>query len=53
MIVCDGDAAEREQLTDLAWQCLQGREAQVTGCTDWLELDSMVKQALPDAVIVE
>ena len=31
MIVCDGNAAEREQLIDLAWQCLQGREAQVTG----------------------
>ena len=25
---------------------------QVTGCTDWPELDGMVKQALPDAVIV-
>ena len=52
MIVCDGNAAEREQLIDLAWQCLQGREAQVTGCADWPELDGMVKQALPDAVIV-
>ena len=52
MIVCDGDAAEREQLIDLARQCLQGKEAQVTGCADWLELDGMVKQALPDAVIV-
>ena len=31
VIVCDGDAAEREQLIDLARQCLQGREAQVTG----------------------
>ena len=35
VIVCDGDAAEREQLIDLARQCLQGREAQVTGCADW------------------
>ena len=52
VIVCDGDAAEREQLIDLARQCLQGKEAQVTGCTDWPELDGMVKQALPDAVIV-
>ena len=52
VIVCDGDAAEREQLTGLAWQCLQGKEAQVTGCKDWPELDGMVKQALPDAVIV-
>ena len=52
MIVCDGNAAEREQLIDLAWQCLQGREAQVTGCADWPELDCMVRQALPDAVIV-
>jgi len=52
VIVCDGDAAEREQLIDLARQCLQGREAQVTGCADWPELDGMVKQALPDAVIV-
>ena len=52
MIVCDGNAAEREQLIDLARQCLQGKEVQVTGCTDWLELDGMVKQALPDAVIV-
>ena len=50
VIVCDGDAAEREQLIDLARQCLQGREAQVTGCADWPELDGMVK--LPDAVIV-
>ena len=25
---------------------------QVTGCTYWPELDGMVKQALPDAVIV-
>jgi len=24
----------------------------VTGCADWPELDGMVKQALPDAVIV-
>ena len=52
MIVCDGNAAEREQLIDLARQCLQGREVQVTGCADWPELDGMVKQALPDAVIV-
>ena len=52
VIVCDGDAAEREQLIDLARQCLQGREAQVTCCADWPELDGMVKQALPDAVIV-
>ena len=35
VIVCDGDAAEREQLIDLARQCLQGKEAQVTGCTYW------------------
>ena len=52
MIVCDGNAAEREQLIDLARQCLQGSAAQVTGCADWPELDCMVKQALPDAVIV-
>ena len=52
MIVCDGDAAEREQLIDLARQCLQGKEAQVTGCADWPELDGIVRQALPDAVIV-
>ena len=52
MIVCDGNAAEREQLIDLARQRLQGREVQVTGCADWPELDGMVKQALPDAVIV-
>ena len=52
VIVCDGYAAEREQLIDLARRCLQGREAQVTGCADWPELDGMVKQALPDAVIV-
>ena len=52
VIVCDGDAAEREQLIDLVRQCLQGKEVQVTGCTDWPELDGMVKQALPDAVIV-
>ena len=52
VIVCDGDAAEREQLIGLIRQCLQGKEAQVTGCTDWLQLDGMVKQALPDAVIV-
>ena len=52
VIVCDGNTAERERLIDLARQCLQGREAQVTGCTDWPELDGMVKQALPDAVIV-
>ena len=52
VIVCDGDAAEREQLIDLARQGLQGRDAPVTGCADWPELDGMVKQALPDAVIV-
>ena len=52
MMVCDGNAAEREQLIDLAWQCLQGKEVRVTGCADWPELDGMVKQALPDAVIV-
>ena len=52
MIVCDGNAAEREQLIDLARQCLQGKEVQVTGCADLPELDGMVKQALPDAVIV-
>lgn len=52
VIVCDGDAAEREQLIDLARQCLQGKEVQVTGCADLPELDGMVKQALPDAVIV-
>ena len=52
VIVCDGNSAEREQLIDLVRQCLQGKEVQVTGCTDWPELDGMVKQALPDAVIV-
>ena len=52
VIVCDGNTAERERLIDLARQCLQGRDAQVTGCADWPELDGMVKQALPDAVIV-
>ena len=52
MIVCDGNAAEQEHLIDLARQCLQGKEAQVTGCADWPELDGMVRQALPDAVIV-
>ena len=52
VIVCDGDAAEREQRIDLARQCLQGKEVQVTGCADLPELDGMVKQALPDAVIV-
>ena len=52
MIVFDGNAAEREQLIDLARQCLQGKEVQVTGCADLPELDGMVKQALPDAVIM-
>ncbi|SFH30414.1 hypothetical protein SAMN05216405_2421 [Lachnospiraceae bacterium NLAE-zl-G231] len=52
VIVCDGDATEREQLIGLIRQCLQGKEAQVTGCTDWPELDDMVKPVLPDAVIV-
>ena len=52
VIVCDGNSAEREQLIDLVRQCLQGKEVQVTGCTDWPELDGIVKQALPDAVIV-
>ena len=54
MIVCDGDGAEREQLMDLARQCLEEKEveAEVTGCADWPELDGMVKRALPDAVIV-
>ena len=52
VIVCDGNSAEREQLIDLVRQCLQGKEVQVTGCTDRPELDGMVKQALPDAVIV-
>ena len=54
MIVCDGDGAEREQLMDLARQCLEGKEveAEITGCADWPELDGMVKLALPDMVIV-
>lgn len=54
MIVCDGDEAEREQLMDLARQCLEEKEveAEVTGCADWPELDGMVKRAMPDAVIV-
>ena len=52
VIVCDGNTAERERLIDLARQCLQGKEVQVTGCTYWPELDGMVKQVLPDAVIV-
>ena len=54
MIVCDGDEAEREQLMDLARQCLEEMEveARVTGCADWPGLDGMVKRALPDAVIV-
>ena len=52
VIVCDGNSAEREQLIDLARQCLQGKEVQVTGCADVPELDGMVKQALPDAVIM-
>ena len=43
MIVCDGNAAEREQLIDLARQCLQGKEVQVTGCADLPELDGMVR----------
>ena len=41
MIVCDGNTAEREQLIDLARQCLQGSAVQVTGCADWPELDGM------------
>lgn len=54
MIVCDGDEPEREQLMELARQCLQTSqiEARVTGCADWPELESMVRQALPDVVIV-
>lgn len=54
MIVCDGDGAEREQLMDLARQCLQEKEveAEVTGCADWPELEGMAKRAIPDAVIV-
>lgn len=54
MIVCDGNAAERERLMDLARRCLAGRavEAKVTACADWPELDAAVKRALPDAVLV-
>lgn len=54
MIVCDGDKAEREQLMDLARQCLEEKEveAKVTGCADWPELEGMTRRGLPDAVIV-
>lgn len=54
MIVCDGDEAERAQLIALARQCLEEMNvpAQVAGCADWPALDDMIRQALPDAVIV-
>lgn len=54
VIICDGDETERGQLMDLAHQCLEEKEveAAVMGCADWPELDGMVKQGLPDAVIV-
>lgn len=54
MIVCDGDKAEREQLMDLARQCLEEKEveARVMGCADWPELEGMTRRGLPDAVIV-
>lgn len=54
MIVCDGDEVEREKLMGLARQYLKEKkiESKVTGCADWPELECMVKQALPDVVIV-
>lgn len=54
MIVCDGDEVEREKLMGLARQYLKEKkiESKVTGCADWPELEYMVKQALPDVVIV-
>lgn len=54
IIICDGNEAEREQLMALACQCLEDKEvkAQITGCLDWPELDGMVKQGMPDIVVV-
>lgn len=54
MIVCDGDEVEREKLMGLARQYLKEKkiESKVTGCADWPELACMVRQALPDVVIV-
>lgn len=54
MIICDGNESERVKLMGLARQCLEEKnvEAKVTGCADWPELEGMVRQALPDVVIV-
>lgn len=54
VIICDGDEPEREQLMGFVRQYFEEKkkEAQVTGCMDWPELEGMVKQSLPDVVIV-
>lgn len=54
MIICDGNESERVKLMGLARRCLEEKnvEAKVTGCADWPELEGMVRQALPDVVIV-
>lgn len=54
VIVCDGDESERGQLMAFVRQYFEEKrkDAQVTGCMDWPELEGMVKQSLPDVVIV-
>ena len=54
VIVCDGDEPEREQLMGFVRQYFEEKkkDAQIAGCMDWPELEGMVKQSLPDVVIV-
>lgn len=54
VIVCDGDEAECGLLMGFVGQYFEekGKDVQITGCMDWPELESMVKQSLPDVVIV-
>lgn len=54
VIICDGDEPEREQLMGFVRQYFEEKkkDAQIAGCMDWPELEGMVKQSLPDVVIV-
>ena len=54
LIICDGDEPEREQLMGFVRQYFEEKkkDAQIAGCMDWPELEGMVKQSLPDVVIV-
>lgn len=54
VIVCDGDALEREQLLDYVRSCgdTLGLMMQAEGCGDWLNLAKRLSISEPDIVIV-